>query len=176
MRDIMERFLVLPFSMGCMSKSNAAGAVESSQCKEQKPQPKQLVTRMQEGKSSSGMKLKNSWGLVALRRSNISRGFRKLVLETLESFSRILSYKDVEEIELELEIGLPTDVKHVTHIGYDGSMTRNPVKNKNWDNMETPEIHSFPCISMKQFEHAMAAQSQTPPPPNHSTNDKDYTS
>ncbi|KAI3746998.1 hypothetical protein L6452_09440 [Arctium lappa] len=154
MRDIMERFLVLPFPMGCMSKSNAAGAVESSQCKEQKPQPKQLVTRMQEGKSSSGMKLKNSWGFVALRRSNISRGIRRLILETLESLSRIFNYKEVEEIEL--EIGFPTDVKHVTHIGYDGSMTTNPVKNKNWENMETPEILS---ISLTQFEHAMAAQS-----------------
>ncbi|KAJ9541526.1 hypothetical protein OSB04_028032 [Centaurea solstitialis] len=159
MRDLMERFLVLPFSMGCMSKSNAAGAVDLSQIKEQKPQPKQLVTRMQEGKGSSGMKLKNSWGFVTRRRSDISRGIRRLILETLETFSRILTYKEIEEIEL--EIGFPTDVKHVTHIGYDGSMTRNPVKDQNWDNMETPEILSFPSISLTQFQHAMAAQSHS---------------
>lgn len=62
-------------------------------------------------------------------------------------------------MEIELEIGFPTDVKHVTHIGYDGSMTTNPVKN--WEKIETPEILSFPCISLKQFENAMAAQSET---------------
>ncbi|KAI3518611.1 hypothetical protein L1887_07416 [Cichorium endivia] len=152
MRNIIERILVLPFSMGCISKSSTQ-AVESTQCKEEKPESKQIVTRIQEGK--------NSWGFVALRRSNISRGIRRLILSTFDTFSRIIHNKDVEEIEMEveLEIGFPTDVKHVTHIGYDGSMTTNPVKN--WENIETPEIHSFPCISLKQFENAMAAQSET---------------
>ncbi|KAI3798223.1 hypothetical protein L1987_33494 [Smallanthus sonchifolius] len=149
----MERFLVLPISMGCMSKSTT-GAVESTKCKAQNPQPKHQLTRV---------KLKNSWGIVS--RSNISRGIQRLILQTFQRFSRILRYRDVEEIEMEieLEIGYPTDVKHVTHIGYDGSMTTNPVKN--WDNIETPEIHSFPSISFKQFQHAMAAQSEIPPLP-----------
>nr|XP_043635075.1 CRIB domain-containing protein RIC4-like [Erigeron canadensis] len=161
MRDIMERFLVLPFSMGCVSKTTK-GVVESkTQCKEQNYQPKQLATRIQDGKCSSGMKIKNSWGFVTLRRSNISRGLRRLILDTFQSFSRIISHKDANEIQtMELEIGFPTDVKHVTHIGYDGSMTTNPVKN--WDHIETPEIHSFPTISLKQFEQAMAAQSESP--------------
>ncbi|KAI3794879.1 hypothetical protein L1987_37520 [Smallanthus sonchifolius] len=118
---------------------------------------------MQDGKRSSGVKLKNSWGIVS--RSSISRGIQRLILQTFQRFSRIMRYRDVEEIEMEieLEIGYPTDVKHVTHIGYDGSMTTNPVKN--WDNIETPEIYSFPSISLKQFQHAMAAQSETPPLP-----------
>ncbi|KAI7753874.1 hypothetical protein M8C21_025630 [Ambrosia artemisiifolia] len=151
MRDVMERFLVLPISMGCITKSTTC-AVESSQsnkCKTQIPQPKHHLTR-----------IKKSWGIVS--RSNISRGIQRLILGTFQRFSNILKYKDVEEIEMEteLEIGYPTDVKHVTHIGYDGSMTTNPVKN--WDNIETPEIHSFPSISLKQFEHAMAAQSEIP--------------
>lgn len=74
----------------------------------------------------------------------------------------VADYKDVEEIdmEIELEIGFPTDVKHVTHIGYDRSMTTN--LEKNWDNIETPEVHSFPAISLKQFEDAMTAQLETP--------------
>ncbi|GJQ89468.1 CRIB domain-containing protein RIC4-like protein [Tanacetum coccineum] len=137
--------------MGCISKS-------TTECKEQKPQPKQIVTRVQD---SSGSKHKNSWGFVSQRRSKITRGIRRLILNTFQSFSRILTYKDIEDIdtEMELEIGYPTDVKHVTHIGYDGSMTTNPVKN--WDNVETPEIHSFPTISVKDFEHAMSSQSET---------------
>ncbi|KAL8201671.1 hypothetical protein R6Q57_010818 [Mikania cordata] len=138
MKDIMERFLVLPISMGCMSKSTT------------------------DGKRSPGVKIKDSWGVVS--RTNISRGMRRIILEAFQRFSQLLNYRNVEEIEMEieLEIGYPTDVKHVTHIGYDGSMTTNPVKN--WENIETPELHSFPAISLKQFEHAMAAQSEIPPP------------
>lgn len=72
-------------------------------------------------------------------------------------------------MEMEMEIGLPTDVKHVTHIGWDGSTTTNPpVKGSNWD-INTlkaqPEILSFPAISLRQFELAMAAQAADPPAP-----------
>lgn len=69
-----------------------------------------------------------------------------------------LVYKEeIEEIEKEIEIGYPTDVKHVTHIGLDGSTTTNPVKG--WKNVNPPEVFSFPSISLKHFELAMAAQS-----------------
>ncbi len=60
----------------------------------------------------------------------------------------------------EMEIGYPTDVKHVTHIGLDGSTTTNPVKG--WENLKNPEILSFPSISLRQLELAMAAQAQEP--------------
>ncbi|KAK9062494.1 hypothetical protein SSX86_019681 [Deinandra increscens subsp. villosa] len=157
MKDVMERFLVLPISMGCMSKSTT-GEVDSTKSKAQKHHPKHHVTNV---KRSSGVKTKSSWGLAS--RSNFSRGIRRVILEAFQRFSQILNYRDVEEIEMEieLEIGYPTDVKHVTHIGYDGSMTTNPMKS--WDKIETPEIHSFPSISLKQFEKAMASQSEIPP-------------
>lgn len=63
-------------------------------------------------------------------------------------------YKE-EEIE-EMEIGYPTDVKHVTHIGFDGSnkINNNPMI-KSWDNSKSL---SFPSISIQQFELAMATQ------------------
>lgn len=54
-------------------------------------------------------------------------------------------------------------MKHVTHIGLDGSTTTNPVKG--WENHHNhnppPELlsNNFPSISLKQFELAMAAQS-----------------
>lgn len=64
-------------------------------------------------------------------------------------------------MEREIEIGFPTDVKHVTHIGWDGSNSTNPVRG--WENLKTPEILSFPSISLRQFELAMAAQVEHAP-------------
>lgn len=58
-----------------------------------------------------------------------------------------------EEPEKEMEIGLPTDVKHVGHIGWDGSNSM-----KSWENLKTPEIIAFSSVSLQQFELAMAAQ------------------
>lgn len=58
-------------------------------------------------------------------------------------------------------IGYPTDVKHVSHIGLDGSTTTtNNVKG--WDNLKPPELLSLSPISFKQFELAMAAQAHQP--------------
>lgn len=67
-----------------------------------------------------------------------------------------------EEIEeLEMEIGVPTDVKHVTHIGWDGSANTNPIQG--WDNLIPPELLSLqPPASLRQLEISMAAQSDSP--------------
>lgn len=63
-----------------------------------------------------------------------------------------------EEIEeMEMEIGYPTDVKHVTHIGWDGSTKINPMI-KGWDNSKEPDLLSFPSISIQQFQLAMTSQ------------------
>lgn len=60
-----------------------------------------------------------------------------------------------------MEIGLPTDVKHITHIGWDGSTTIHPIKG--WENIEAPEKLSLSSISLKQFELAMADQAGAQP-------------
>lgn len=75
----------------------------------------------------------------------------------------IVYKEEMEAMEKkELEIGFPTDVKHVTHIGLDGSTTIN--SNPNWENnLKATEILSFPSLSLQQFELAMAAQSRPPP-------------
>lgn len=74
------------------------------------------------------------------------------------SDGKFVVYKEV--MEMEMEIGFPTDVKHVTHIGWDGSST-NPIKG--WENLRTPELlANFPTISLRQFELAMAAQAHDP--------------
>lgn len=71
----------------------------------------------------------------------------------------------MEEMETDMEIGYPTDVKHLTHIGLDGSTTTNN-NVMGWDNLKPPpELLSFSSISFKQFELAMAAQAHQAPLP-----------
>lgn len=45
--------------------------------------------------------------------------------------------EDLDEEEMDIEIGLPTDVKHVTHIGWDGCSLNSdhPMKGCGWDNL-----------------------------------------
>lgn len=57
-----------------------------------------------------------------------------------------------------MEIGFPTDVKHVTHIGWDGTTTTTTTTTKGWDEFKAPDLVSLPAISLRQFDLAMAAQ------------------
>lgn len=69
-------------------------------------------------------------------------------------------YKDELEPEVGMEIGLPTDVKHVTHIGLDGCASS--IFSKGWNNLAEPELinlHSFP---LTELEVAIKAQAETP--------------
>ncbi|KAM7465777.1 hypothetical protein LguiB_013339 [Lonicera macranthoides] len=170
MRDRMERLVVLPFSMGCVSHSSIDVATTTSPSKKPKIDSNPILfTRRVDEDMQCEEKEKNSWVLVSLPKPNVSHGIQKL-LRSFKSFSQIFVYKEgEEEMEIEMEIGLPTDVKHVSHIGWDGSTTTNPPLNgNNWD-INTlkaqPEILSFPSISLRQFELAMAAQAADPPAP-----------
>lgn len=53
-------------------------------------------------------------------------------------------YKDDEieenEDDIGMEIGFPTDVKHVTHIGIDGTATS--ILTKGWDNLKETQFNS----------------------------------
>lgn len=83
------------------------------------------------------------------------------IVECFLHLNLVYKKEDVEKMEPEMEIGYPTDVKHVTHIGIDGSTTiTNNVKG--WDNLKAPELLSLSPISFKQFELAMASQAQYP--------------
>ncbi|KAJ6841282.1 CRIB domain-containing protein RIC4-like [Iris pallida] len=55
-----------------------------------------------------------------------------------------------------MEIGLPTDVQHVGHIGWDGSNSITTTNMKSWN--RAPELLSFPSLSLRQFELAMAKE------------------
>ncbi|GMJ01770.1 ROP-interactive CRIB motif-containing protein 4 [Hibiscus trionum] len=174
MKERMERLVVLPFSAGCASQASVA--VGKSPPRKPKPEPagqnptsKQVVG---EDCSSKG-RTKNTFGWLTLSRPNISSGIHRLVRITVKSFSQLFVYKEIEEVTAEMEIGYPTDVKHVTHIGLDGTTTTmtatttttssNPFKG--WQDF-SPMDHSFiafPSISLRQFELAMAAQTHTGP-------------
>ncbi|KAL5992073.1 CRIB domain-containing protein [Asimina triloba] len=155
MRDRMERLVVLPFSIACVSPSSVA--VSESQRKKTKQEPNTASTGGDQ--CLSGGQKKNSIGFLSLPKPNISSGFQRL-LKGFKTFSQFFLYKEQEEevAQLDMEIGFPTDVKHVTHIGWDGSTTTTTTPTiKGWDNLMTPELLPFPQISLRQFDLAVAA-------------------
>ncbi|XP_019233606.1 PREDICTED: CRIB domain-containing protein RIC4-like [Nicotiana attenuata] len=157
----IEKFFMLPFSIVCGSESSIAVST-TSQPGKRKTNPTEK-SKSQEGEgeeSSSSVKMKSFWGFLAMTRPTFSQNIQRLKIH-FKGFSQLFVHKEeAEEVEMKIEIGYPTDVKHVTHIGWDGSTTINPIKG--WENLKTPQLISFPSISIKQFEHAMAAQAGGP--------------
>ncbi|XP_008794628.3 CRIB domain-containing protein RIC4-like [Phoenix dactylifera] len=155
MRDRrMERFVVLPFSMGCVSQSSIAVCISQPKRAQSEPPPPRPSG---EGESQSDGKMKGSSVLLPLPRPNVSAGFQKLI-KSFKSLSQLFEiYKEDDE---EMEIGFPTDVQHVSHVGWDGF--NNVSSMKSWD--KAPEFLSLPSLSLRQFELAMAVQAGAPPP------------
>ncbi|XP_054803504.1 CRIB domain-containing protein RIC4 isoform X2 [Prosopis cineraria] len=140
MRDRMERLVILPFSAGCMSEASVAVGV---------PQPRKWrsftnlspAEMREECESEEGSK--NS-------KANTSTGLNKLV-KGFKNLSQIFGEKEdelEEEDEREMQIGGPTDVQHVTHIGWDGhAVTTNPVSG--WDLLAL-SLHRYHPRSLPQ--------------------------
>ncbi|KAG6647453.1 CRIB domain-containing protein RIC4 [Carya illinoinensis] len=158
MKDRMERFVVLPFSVGCISEASVAVSVQ------QRPRRSKPVTNPSAIRSKEEDDLEslsgesNSVGFLVNQKPNITTGFNKL-FKGFKNFSQLFVYKeDLEELEMEMEIGCPTDVKHVTHIGWDGSdSAANPMMG--WENLIPPEFLSLSSAnSFKQFEFSGGAQ------------------
>ncbi|XP_020548548.1 CRIB domain-containing protein RIC4-like [Sesamum indicum] len=150
----LERFLLLPFSIGCDSRKSVALAAAAHSPDYSEPREKVGEEKV------SKLKMKRNQGV---SKASFSQGLQRLI-NRFKSFSHFFVYKEeMEQMEKEMEIGFPTDVKHVTHIGLDGSTTLNPeVSNSNWQNLKPTEILSFPSISLQEFQLAMSAQSHTP--------------
>ncbi|XP_068667344.1 CRIB domain-containing protein RIC4-like [Aristolochia californica] len=141
MKYQMERFAVLPFSIGCVSESSVA--VAETQTKK----IKEVCTSSaggedQDGENASEVKNKSSFG------------FQRLI-KGIKSFSQLFVYKEEEIREMQMEIGFPSDVQHVTHIGWDGFTTTTTTTTtfKGWE-----ELLPLPPISLKQFELPRSAQ------------------
>ncbi|XP_077251612.1 CRIB domain-containing protein RIC4-like isoform X1 [Tasmannia lanceolata] len=161
MKDRMERLVVLPFTIGCVSQTSVAVSEHNPKKTKQEQNPSSTIFFLwvsKERQSLSGGKMKNSFGFFSLPKSNISAGLHRLI----KSFSQLFVYKEEGDGEMGMEIGMPTDVKHVTHIGWDGSTTTTTTLN-NWDGLKAPDqLISLPSISLKQFELVMAAQADVP--------------
>ncbi|KAH9734443.1 CRIB domain-containing protein RIC4 [Citrus sinensis] len=152
MRDRMERFVLLPFSAGCVSESSIDVAVQRQQQQQQSRRSKPPSADNHKSTSGTGNREEDEESLSSnesmkssfrLSKPDISTGFHRL-FKSFKSFSQLF--------------GFPTDVKHVTHIGIDGSATtNNPVKG--WEDLIAPELlPHLPSVSLRQFELSMAAQ------------------
>ncbi|KAJ8470315.1 hypothetical protein OPV22_024658 [Ensete ventricosum] len=151
MRDRrMDRLVAFPFSVGCVSQSSVA-ITESHPKRAQQIEPGGTA-------ASSGGGGRHSTG----KRPGISAGIQKM-LKSLKRFSQlfVLDKEEEEEVVVEMEIGFPTDVQHVAHIGWDGFSGMSTMKS--WG--RAPECLSLPnSFSLNPLELAMAAQAGAPPP------------
>uniref|UniRef100_A0A0A9H7U2 CRIB domain-containing protein n=1 Tax=Arundo donax TaxID=35708 RepID=A0A0A9H7U2_ARUDO len=155
-----RRFIAIPFSSGCRSHSSVDVARHAGK----KPQASELAAA---GKPAPAAAKGES--LVA----RLLRGFKNL-----SQIFAVYEDDDDDEEEMEMVIGLPTDVKHVAHIGWDGS-TSTTTSVRSWNRAappppapssssastsaappQQPEQHPLPLppLSMRQFELAMVAQ------------------
>ncbi|KAH6801603.1 hypothetical protein C2S51_033049 [Perilla frutescens var. frutescens] len=160
MRDRMEKFVLLPFTAGCISESSIAVGLQ--QAKRSKMDTGSTPTRTREEEeeyeedeeSFSGENLKSPSSLLPLLR------FQKL-FKNFKNFSQSFAYKDeMEETEMGMEIGLPTDVKHVTHIGLDGCASS--ILSKGWNNLTEPDITNLPSFPSTPLQLAMATHADNP--------------
>ncbi|KAL6581674.1 CRIB domain-containing protein [Orobanche minor] len=162
MRERMERFVLLPFTGSCMSESSIAVGLQ--QVKRSKLDTNSTPTREKEEEeeeeheedeeeSLSGENSKSPLSLSARPR------FQKL-FKNFKNFSQSFVSKDeLEETEIGIEIGFPTDVKHVTHIGFDGCASS--ILSKGWDH-EPDQIINLPSFHLTQLELAMAKHTEKP--------------
>lgn len=94
--------------------------------------------------------MKASLGLAHLPKPNIGEKLNKLVKGFKSLPQRFQVYREVEEEEdghVELEIGFPTDVQRIGHIGWDGSNGGSVSAMKSWERPAELMSIPFPCIS-----------------------------
>ncbi|GMY13951.1 CRIB domain-containing protein RIC4-like [Fagus crenata] len=159
MRDRMERLVVLPFSVGCISESSVAVAVQRPRRSKTDTTTSAIRSKVEDDlESLSGESMRSSFRLLGSPKPQTTTGIHRL-FKGFKNFSQLFVYKEDLE-ELDMEIGGPTDVKHVTHIGWDASATPNPIMG--WDNLISPELLSLPSVSLEQFELSRDRQVDAP--------------
>lgn len=78
----MERLVVLPFSIGCVSQSSVALGENNPKKTKQDANPSSTTQCL------SGGKMKNSLGFLPVPKSNISAGFHRLI-KGFKNFSHL---------------------------------------------------------------------------------------
>ncbi|GMI84567.1 ROP-interactive CRIB motif-containing protein 4 [Hibiscus trionum] len=144
----MERFVILPF--GCVSESSVAVAVQQQQQpRRSNSKPANARTRHEEeddDEDEESLSMK----------PDVTTGFHKL-FKGFKTFSQLFVYKE------EMEIGLPTDVKHVAHVGLDESEWSSGSRSMgSWDNLFSPRhLFTFPSPQYGPTETQAAVQAST---------------
>ncbi|RWV80270.1 hypothetical protein GW17_00058485 [Ensete ventricosum] len=85
-------------------------------------------------------------GFPPLPRHNISAALQRLIKSLAQLFA--LQREEEEEEDVEMEIGFPTDVQHVAHIGCDGSRTTILTLH---DRDAAPGFLSLPALTLEEF-------------------------
>ncbi|RZC56299.1 hypothetical protein C5167_015160 [Papaver somniferum] len=145
MRSRIERLVILPFSIGCVSQSSVAVVDDPKKSKLEREQSEKEDESSTDGEE---VNTKNS----TLAKPNISLSFYKLI-KNFKNLSQLFAYKEDDDIKMDMEIGFPTDVKHVTQIGWDGNNSKATtiIKGCSWDNNENnlnplELFSSIPCM------------------------------
>ncbi|WJX82854.1 CRIB domain-containing protein [Trifolium repens] len=159
MRQRMERLVILPFSAGCISEASVAVGVpqqkRSKLLDTNSPHDAAIRSKgVEDSDNLSGESEKNSLRLLdVVPKPNLS--FNKL-FKGFKNFSQLFGEKEeeLEEVEMDMEIGCPTDVQHVTHIGWDGVTSctaADPMRG--WDALIPPELLSLAASQSLQPKH-----------------------
>ncbi|KAJ0257892.1 CRIB domain-containing protein RIC2 [Hirschfeldia incana] len=117
MKNRTERcVMILPFSLGCSKHSSVAVAATTHQHKK----PNQLIKGRDDNEDNGFLVQK-----VDTKTDNNGANISNKIIRSFKSFSHFFICYEEErgDIEAEMEIGFPTDVKHLSHIGVDGTMT-----------------------------------------------------
>ncbi|KAL2330184.1 hypothetical protein Fmac_017765 [Flemingia macrophylla] len=173
MRQRMERLVILPFSAGCISEASVAVGIPQPRRSKPDTNASAATIKGSKGVDDSeilpGENMKNSLRLLdVVPKPNISIGFNRL-FKGFKNFSQLFVEKEdeFEEVEIDMEIGCPTDVQHVTHIGWDGiASSTDPMRG--WDALIPPELLSQ---SLKhQDASTLDTKHETSSPQNSSSN------
>lgn len=164
---MVDRFIVIPFSSNCRSASSVDVVVAQQQAsRHANKQPQQaqggegVSSGGAAGKAAGKQQGEQPLSLVA----RLLRGFKNL--------SQIFAVYDEDdeeedEDEQEMVIGLPTDVKHVAHIGWDGS-TSTTTSLRSWNRAAPPpppaSSSSSSASASTSAAAAPATQHQHQPP------------
>ncbi|CAA6667909.1 unnamed protein product [Spirodela intermedia] len=142
MGERMERLVILPFSIGCVSRTSvdvgSSRQAKKSACRDEG----------EGGERLAGGKPRAPF--------TFSAGIQRL-MKLIKAFPQLFdSFREEEDEEgKEMEIGFPTDVKHVAHIGPGGGAM-------GWETF-AGGIQPLSALSVQQFELTMAAQAEAPP-------------
>nr|CAB3479244.1 unnamed protein product [Digitaria exilis] len=125
-----RRFITIPFSSGCRSHS-CVDVVDTARHAGKKPHPQGIEFGVVPGGGAPARPPASGKGESLVAR--LLRGFKNLS----QIFAVYDEDDDEEEEEREMVIGLPTDVKHMAHIGWDGS-TSTTTSLRSWNRAAPP--------------------------------------